>query len=509
MRTCSTRLLHKGPVADVAQSNTDCYYVLLSDGKIERHDKNGSVSSKRIADAQAGRAVFYKGELLVSLQAKGVYSIDPRTLNVLQNYPVNTTGFEETFDLESGRLFLTSGYKAYHFEPGSGFRQIELPGILHFGISAYEYIGDSTAFVIYKRKTLYKLQGQSFTPIDLGTSIDYELYNVYYDPPGNIVIGTNQGLLFLMTSNRGVSSFSDRGLEGDGPLRVRRKIVQEADGNVLLVGSEYVYRTDMGKRVDRLSDSKFAGYDALIDRGKLLMATEGQSLMSLDLQTGKPDSTVVKPAVGKHCFAIERHWNGKDILIGARGELIVWNTGSNEARSISIGNPGIIVKAIKCDTQTLRIYVGTEKGVFIFDSLYNNVTNFRSIEKALKDEHIGDFLIRKNSSELWIATARGIAIVNRITPGEVRFLPTSNFVNPRTVSMLEDHFGRVWASTFNGIIGIDPASNDFIRLGKRNGLVNAEYNYKSAASLSDGRLIFGGLNGYDVIDPARFDYRPS
>ncbi|MCE2847205.1 MAG: hypothetical protein LW707_09310 [Sphingobacteriales bacterium] len=509
VRTCTTRLLHQGPVVDIAQVNNEAYYVLFSDGKLERHGRDGSVRSIRIASNALSRLIYYQGQLLVSIQFQGVYSIDPKTLAVLRIYPVNNSGFEESFDLESGLLFFTSSYRAYSFDPEIGFRQIDLLDPLNPGVSAFEYINDSISYIIYKRKTLYKRSDQRFTPVDLVSSIDFELYNVYYDPPGNILVGTNQGLLYLMTSNQGVRNLTDRGLEGDGPLRVRRRILQEPDGNVLLVGSEYVYRTDLANRIERLSDWKLAGYDALIDRGSLFIATEGQSLMSLDLKTGKPTASIVNPANGGQCFSIERHWNGREFLIGAIGELVVWNTGTYQSRSISVGDPNVIVKAIRCDPETRRIYVGTESGFYCFDSLFKSVPAFKSVEKELEDDHIGDFLIRKSSTELWIATSRGIAVTDRIMPKGVRFLPISSFVNPRTVSMLEDSSGRVWASTFNGIIGFDPTSSDFIRLGKRNGLINAEFNYKSAANLSDGRLIFGGLNGYDIIDPSQFDFKPS
>jgi len=60
--------------------------------------------------------------------------------------------------------------------------------------------------------------------------------------------------------------------------------------------------------------------------------------------------------------------------------------------------------------------------------------------------------------------------------------------------------------TYQGIIGFDPKTKQYIRLTRKNNLVNSEFNYASATKLANGNLIFGGLNAYDIINPANFKF---
>jgi hypothetical protein len=67
-------------------------------------------------------------------------------------------------------------------------------------------------------------------------------------------------------------------------------------------------------------------------------------------------------------------------------------------------------------------------------------------------------------------------------------------------TLINDKKGRMWTSTFTGIVAFDLDNNRSYELTQKNGLSNLEFNYKSAALLPDGKVIFGGLNSYDIID---------
>jgi signal transduction histidine kinase len=99
-----------------------------------------------------------------------------------------------------------------------------------------------------------------------------------------------------------------------------------------------------------------------------------------------------------------------------------------------------------------------------------------------------------------------VDIVNRAQDRVVDHVPSGLFTNPRVTCLVQDGRNRIWMSTFAGIIGFDPGTRAYIKLGRENGLINSEFNIKSSALLPDGRIIFGGLNGYDILQPADFDF---
>ena len=69
--------------------------------------------------------------------------------------------------------------------------------------------------------------------------------------------------------------------------------------------------------------------------------------------------------------------------------------------------------------------------------------------------------------------------------------------------MIDDE-NKIWVSSYNGIYFFKYPYLDIIKLNPKNALINQEFNYKSAAKLINNQLIFGGLNGYDIISSNLF-----
>jgi ligand-binding sensor domain-containing protein/two-component sensor histidine kinase len=68
--------------------------------------------------------------------------------------------------------------------------------------------------------------------------------------------------------------------------------------------------------------------------------------------------------------------------------------------------------------------------------------------------------------------------------------------------ILEDDFGYLWFSTYDGLARYQPESRSFKSFVSSDGISNNEFNYTSAFKDSKGNLWFGGLNGLNKINPA-------
>ena len=68
-------------------------------------------------------------------------------------------------------------------------------------------------------------------------------------------------------------------------------------------------------------------------------------------------------------------------------------------------------------------------------------------------------------------------------------------------AILPDHSGKLWLSTNNGISRFDPHSETFRNYNMDNGLQSNEFNTGAYLKCEDGNLLFGGINGFNIIDP--------
>jgi signal transduction histidine kinase/ligand-binding sensor domain-containing protein len=69
-------------------------------------------------------------------------------------------------------------------------------------------------------------------------------------------------------------------------------------------------------------------------------------------------------------------------------------------------------------------------------------------------------------------------------------------------AIVADRAGRLWMSTASGIAMFDPAAERFQNFGRSQGTLARDYINASSAMLDDGRIVFGGMDGFTLFDPA-------
>lgn len=111
--------------------------------------------------------------------------------------------------------------------------------------------------------------------------------------------------------------------------------------------------------------------------------------------------------------------------------------------------------------------------------------------------------------QCWIGTEGGGLILFDRKGGKViqRFSEAEGLCNNSILNILEDDQGYLWLSTFYGLARFDPVRSEFRNFFESDGLQSNQFNYKAAAKLSDGQLLFGGINGFNIFDPTRVRVR--
>ncbi len=120
-------------------------------------------------------------------------------------------------------------------------------------------------------------------------------------------------------------------------------------------------------------------------------------------------------------------------------------------------------------------------------------------------------LHRSESGILWLGSGSGLS---RLDPGSgaLRHMSTGDGLPGSMVySILEDDRGRLWLGTNNGLVVFDPGAPEglgFRAFDSSDGVMNSEFNRRAALKMSDGRMLFGGLDGLTMFDPEELRDNP-
>jgi signal transduction histidine kinase len=320
----------------------------------------------------------------------------------------------------------------------------------------------------------------------------------------NLFVGTNQGLLKINLKPATIRYIDDNSFANQDRLRIRRKILESPSGKLILTGHPYSYLADNDSSFTLISDTTMSVFDATLIGNHVFVATEDNGLKRIDLRDKKTEDIPLENGKKNGNYtAIDADLTTGDIYIGGIGTLIRYNLKSQKKQFFNLPDRSARIRYIFRDTLFDRLWLGTEKGLYYTGSDPNTLSLF-PVFNQLSGRIIGELRHRKGSNELWVGHENGVEVVDLKTLQIIHRVPPENFYNTRVTGILEDSKGRMWFSTYYGLVGYDPTNGDFIRLNKKNRLINLEFNYKSCFVRKNGELVFGGLNGYDIIQPENF-----
>lgn len=157
------------------------------------------------------------------------------------------------------------------------------------------------------------------------------------------------------------------------------------------------------------------------------------------------------------------------------------------------------------------IWVGTSGGLVVFnpEQIIRNPKAYFSYNESNNKLHSNEVrcILKDSHGNMWIAeTGEGFCVCK---PGknysELQFEHygvSDGLVNNMVQGFAEDRQGRIWVSTEYGISCFSPTSKSFRNMFFAPTMAGNTYNENSAATLKDGRLIFGTRTGVTIINPA-------
>lgn len=158
------------------------------------------------------------------------------------------------------------------------------------------------------------------------------------------------------------------------------------------------------------------------------------------------------------------------------------------------------------------IWIGTwGTGLTRFDPVRNQFTRF--LHRADDPQSISGNIIHSIYESLsdtgriiWTGTDNGISWIDPDKYPAVHFshiTPEKGLPGSSVYGILSDGSGRLWISGNSGLARYDLKSGQVRRFSPLDGIQSNEFNAGAFYSLSNGMLLFGGVNGFNMFDPEK------
>ncbi|HNX42428.1 MAG TPA: two-component regulator propeller domain-containing protein [Candidatus Aminicenantes bacterium] len=158
-----------------------------------------------------------------------------------------------------------------------------------------------------------------------------------------------------------------------------------------------------------------------------------------------------------------------------------------------------------------RIWMALDGMTVLYDPLSGSMTRFpgkSSDGKGVRAERVIS-LLEDSRGRIWLGTGtEGLALYDEKRGLFRHWGEREGLANNVVYSLLEDSQGALWMGTNKGLSRFDTEREKFFNYDLFDGLQENEFNIGAALRLHDGRMIFGGVNGATLFNPASLGSDP-
>lgn len=460
---------------------------------------------------------------------RGLFHVDSRSGELLQTAPLEKSAVLSLLYDNAQRLWVGQEHDGLHLLDGSGWHRIELTGYhpdvisrevrtLHLDHQQRLWVGTQHGLHQVQQRGEHWQQTaayfhQRYNSNSLGGG---KVVSLLQDSDNSLWIGTwNSGVSRLNSaSNLFTSITPDAALMAQ--VRNPATIALIADTNKLWAGTaDGLFRLDVSAArfqaigdpqesetfycALRLGDSLLFGHSGGVKRLQLTSGDYQNQPLPADLPAGP----VRRMQQSAHFLwlAIEQYGL---VLLDKQFQQVVKFTPLS--RSVTF---------IKPFNEQLML-VGSYDGLFWFDSqtgdlLYTHALGAAADNAANSLPYAPMDYVQTADGRHWLAT-NGAGLyqleidTKRPAPAHTRFISvtdSSAIVSQQLKSLAPDHNGNIWLSTSDGVAVYETATGHFRSFGPHHGTLSRDYINAAVATLPNGDIVFGGMDGFTLFNPAQ------
>lgn len=330
---------------------------------------------------------------------------------------------------------------------------------------------------------------------------------------GSYFIATNAGLYLLYNNKLKFEIIEQEFPSFKVNLLVRRQVLEDAQNLYFLYYGGILKRNKANQQISILFNKQLNAYTAFMDKKYMWIGADGGSFFGkLDYTNqGKKSFFKIKfPNSNAEIVSILNLKNN-NLLLGCcyLNKLLLYNTklGTNseiklkETRKFS---NDLLVRKLIYDSSG-NILVGTNHGLIVLNNKFetiNQISNLGYNNLANNNFEIHDIYIANNKN-IFLATDDGLVELNYKDYSYVKNINLNKILNNRKcIFVTQDYLNRFWIATYKGLYCYDDKLKISEYYSSSDGLPDDEYNFNACKRLDDGKIIFGGLNAYIMIDPS-------
>ncbi|HET9887324.1 MAG TPA: two-component regulator propeller domain-containing protein [bacterium] len=150
-----------------------------------------------------------------------------------------------------------------------------------------------------------------------------------------------------------------------------------------------------------------------------------------------------------------------------------------------------------------RIWAGTYRGISRLDA---NRKSFEHIRRNPRDpQSLGNNYVyalhAAKDATMWLGTGGGLEQYDESSGTFTHFRERDGLPSSVVLSILEDDAGDLWLGTQRGLSKFERGRNRFVNFEVADGLQSNLFSARSALRMTDGTLLFGGVQGYNAFQP--------
>lgn len=149
-----------------------------------------------------------------------------------------------------------------------------------------------------------------------------------------------------------------------------------------------------------------------------------------------------------------------------------------------------------------KFWIGTlANGLNLFDPETLKAKQIFKDRKDLDDVGITSLMI-DSKGLLWVGSAIGLFSLDTKTEKITSYTKLHTALSSQIPSIQEDITGFIWVTNPQGICKLNPLTKEFTMFTTSHGIQGRQFSLDASASLPNGYLIFGGLNGFNAFKPS-------